>query len=86
MLYLLQAKFLPFSNDTKLITTGQDSQIRMSILDQCGLHSTGLIVKHERTVHKIALQPQMPNTFLSAGEDGIVYSIDVREPKPVCSK
>lgn len=83
---MLQAKFLPFSNDTKIITCGQDSQIRMSVLDKCGLHSTSLIVKHDKSVHKIALQPQMPNTFLSAGEDGIVYSIDVREPKPVCSE
>lgn len=77
---------LPFSNNTKIITCGQDSQIRMSVLNQCGLRSTSLIVRHERAVHKIALQPQMSNTFLSAGEDGIVYSVDIREPKPVCSK
>lgn len=58
----------------------------MALLDSCGIKNTRLIIKHAKTVHKIALQRQMPNTFLSAGEDGVVYSIDIRESKPYCTK
>ena len=76
----MQAKFLPHTNDTQLITCGADNQIRISLLDESGLNSTYMVVKHENSVHKIALQRQLPHTFLSAGEDGAVFSIDIREP------
>ena len=62
-----------------MVTCGADYQIRMCLLDQCGLKYTSLILEHAKRVHKIALQRQIPNTFLSAGEDGVVYSVDIRE-------
>ena len=85
MIYL-QAKFLPYSNDRTLISCGQDYQVRKCLLDGCGLKSTSLITKHDKAVHKIAMQPQMPNSFLTAGEDGAVYSIDTRENDTFCTK
>lgn len=69
-----------------MITCGQDHQVRMCLLDESGLESTSLLTTHERAVHKISMQPQMPHSFLTAGEDGVVNAIDVRENNTYCKK
>lgn len=39
-------------------------------------------MEHRGPAHKLSLlSPFTPHTFLSGGEDGVVYSVDVREQK-----
>jgi WD repeat-containing protein 42A len=40
------------------------------------------VAEHSRAAHKLALLENCPHTFISAGEDGLVIEVDLRQPKP----
>ena len=44
---------------------------------------TKRLAKHTGRAHKLALEPDQPNCFLSSGEDGAVISFDMRSKKSV---
>lgn len=48
-----------------------------------GLRSSRRLGLHRGAAHKLALPKDQPHVVLSAGEDGCVYSHDVRDNKQV---
>ncbi|XP_077471786.1 DDB1- and CUL4-associated factor 8 [Stigmatopora argus] len=80
---VFQAKFLPHCGDSTLVTCARDGQIRMAELSATNCcKSTRQIAQHKGAAHKLALQPDSPCFFLSAGEDAVVLGIDLRLDNP----
>uniref|UniRef100_A0A8C9N2B9 DDB1- and CUL4-associated factor 8 n=1 Tax=Serinus canaria TaxID=9135 RepID=A0A8C9N2B9_SERCA len=77
------AKFLPNSGDSTLAMCARDGQVRVAELSatQC-CRSTKRVAQHKGASHKLALEPDSPCTFLSAGEDAVVFTIDLRQDRP----
>ncbi|KAI1229964.1 hypothetical protein IHE44_0010677, partial [Lamprotornis superbus] len=70
--FLFSAKFLPNSGDSTLAMCARDGQVRVAELSatQC-CRSTKRVAQHKGASHKLALEPDSPCTFLSAGEDAV---------------
>lgn len=80
---IFQAKFLPFTGDTHIVSTSRDGQVRLAELSATGVcRSTKKLAQHRGPVNKAALIGDSPHCFLTGGEDGVVFHIDVREPRP----
>jgi len=78
---VFQSKFLP--GDLLLATCSRDGQVRLAELSVTGaLRSTKKVGQHRGPVHKMTLVPDSPQLVLSAGEDGQVLGVDIREQKP----
>uniref|UniRef100_A0A668AHW0 DDB1 and CUL4 associated factor 8 n=1 Tax=Myripristis murdjan TaxID=586833 RepID=A0A668AHW0_9TELE len=80
---VFQAKFLPHSGDSTLAMCARDGQIRvaeLSATQRC--KNTKRVAQHKGAAHKLALEPDSPCSFLSAGEDAVVFSIDLRLDRP----
>uniref|UniRef100_A0A8C5BDJ3 DDB1- and CUL4-associated factor 8 n=2 Tax=Gadus morhua TaxID=8049 RepID=A0A8C5BDJ3_GADMO len=80
---VFQAKFLPHSGDSTLAMCARDGQIRvaeLSATQRC--KSTKRVAQHKGAAHKLALEPDSPCSFLSAGEDAVVFGIDLRLDRP----
>ncbi|XP_070974677.1 DDB1- and CUL4-associated factor 8-like isoform X1 [Oncorhynchus clarkii lewisi] len=80
---VFQAKFLPHSGDSTLAMCARDGQIRvaeLSATQRC--KNTKRVAQHKGAAHKLALEPDSPCSFLSAGEDAIVFAIDLRLDRP----
>nr|CDS31291.1 DDB1 and CUL4 associated factor 8 [Hymenolepis microstoma] len=86
---VFQVKFLPGSNDLKLVSSALDGDVRLAELRPDGglARSPHLLVSHQQACHTILFLPDQPSVLLTAGEDGIVYSIDLRsnEHQPILS-
>ncbi|XP_026282323.1 DDB1- and CUL4-associated factor 8 isoform X1 [Frankliniella occidentalis] len=79
---VFQAKFLPMSGDNHIVSSARDGQVRLAVLSSTGeCRSTRRLAHHRKPVNKLALLPETPHVFLSAGEDGRVMAIDVRGTK-----
>lgn len=80
---VFQAKFLPNSGDSTLAMCARDGQVRVAELSatQC-CRGTKRVAQHKGASHKLALEPDSPCTFLSAGEDAVVFTIDLRQDRP----
>ncbi|XP_052405125.1 DDB1- and CUL4-associated factor 8 [Carassius gibelio] len=80
---VFQAKFLPNSGDSTLAMCARDGQIRvaeLSATQRC--KNTKRVAQHKGAAHKLALEPDSPCSFLSAGEDAVVFGIDLRLDRP----
>ncbi|XP_034038740.1 DDB1- and CUL4-associated factor 8 [Thalassophryne amazonica] len=80
---VFQAKFLPNSGDSTLAMCARDGQIRvaeLSATQRC--KNTKRVAQHRGAAHKLALEPDSPCSFLSAGEDAVVFGIDLRLDRP----
>ncbi|XP_077379878.1 DDB1- and CUL4-associated factor 8 isoform X1 [Festucalex cinctus] len=80
---VFQAKFLPHSGDSTLAMCARDGQIRvaeLSATQRC--KNTKRVAQHKGAAHKLALEPDSPCSFLSAGEDAMVFGIDLRLDRP----
>ncbi|XP_041848498.1 DDB1- and CUL4-associated factor 8 isoform X2 [Melanotaenia boesemani] len=80
---VFQAKFLPHSGDSTLAMCARDGQIRvaeLSATQRC--KNTKRVAQHKGAAHKLALEPDSPCSFLSAGEDAVVFGIDLRQDRP----
>ncbi|XP_051984749.1 DDB1- and CUL4-associated factor 8-like [Xyrauchen texanus] len=80
---VFQAKFLPHSGDSTLAMCARDGQIRvaeLSATQRC--KNTKKVAQHKGAAHKLALDPDSPCSFLSAGEDAVVFGIDLRLDRP----
>ncbi|XP_064424502.1 DDB1- and CUL4-associated factor 8 [Latimeria chalumnae] len=79
---VFQAKFLPNSGDSTLAMCARDGQVRVAELSatQC-CKCTKRVAQHKGASHKLALEPDSPCTFLSAGEDAVVFTIDLRQER-----
>ena len=58
-------------------------QVRAAFISEDGHAETKKLAKHSGRAHKLALEPDEPNCFLSSGEDGAVISFDMRSKKSV---
>ncbi len=58
-------------------------QVRAAFISEDGHCETKKLAKHNGRAHKLALEPDQPNCFLSSGEDGAVISFDMRSKKSV---
>lgn len=68
--------------DNIIVSCARDSQVRLTELDCTGsVVSSRKISQHRGPVHKLAIHPGTPHVVLSCGEDGVVYSCDIREDK-----
>ncbi|KAH9495219.1 DDB1- and CUL4-associated factor 8 [Bulinus truncatus] len=77
------AKFMPFSGDCHVISCARDGQVRLAELSLTGVcKATRKLAQHRGAVHKLALELDSPNIFLSCGEDALTYLFDLRQEKP----
>lgn len=74
---------MPQSQDLQVITAARDGLVRLASLHPDGqsLATTRKVAKHDGACHKVAFchDDSSSPILLSAGEDGVVYSIDLRE-------
>ncbi|XP_041941057.1 DDB1- and CUL4-associated factor 8 isoform X2 [Alosa alosa] len=80
---VFQAKFLPHSGDSTLAMCARDGQIRvaeLSATQRC--KNTKRVAQHKGAAHKLALDPDSRCSFLSAGEDAVVFGIDLCLDRP----
>lgn len=80
---VFQAKTLPESGNKTIVTCAADGQVRAAFISEDGHAETKKLAKHSGRAHKLALEPDQPNCFLSSGEDGAVISFDMRSKKSV---
>lgn len=78
---VFQSKILP--GDLLVTSCSRDGQVRLAELSVTGaLRSTRKLAQHKGPAHKMSLIPESPHCVLSAGEDGQVFMMDIREQKP----
>ena len=77
---VLQAKFLHQRNDTALVTSGADGQVRLALVGSGGAVARGTrrLTTHEGRVHKISIKPNSADEILTSGEDGVIKHVDLR--------
>ncbi|KAK6144486.1 hypothetical protein DH2020_021306 [Rehmannia glutinosa] len=76
-LEILQARFMPLTDDCKIVTSSADCQVRLIMLKN-GSVETKKLSEHEGSVHSLAVEPGNPYVFYSCGEDGFVQHYDLR--------
>ncbi|KAM7537086.1 hypothetical protein Aperf_G00000067046 [Anoplocephala perfoliata] len=83
-LNVFQVKFVQNSGDLKLVTSARDGGVRLAELRPDGqlTRSPFLLANHKEACHNIVFIPTEPSILLTAGEDGIVNSIDLRTKEP----
>ncbi|PIK53436.1 putative DDB1- and CUL4-associated factor 8 isoform X3, partial [Apostichopus japonicus] len=80
---VFQAKFMPNSGDTTLVSCARDGQVRVSELSSTGVcKATKRVAQHKAPAHKLGLEVDSPVIFMSCGEDAVVWNVDLREAKP----
>ncbi|KAL8516111.1 hypothetical protein ACS0TY_014694 [Phlomoides rotata] len=75
---VFQAKFMPFTDDHKIITSSADCQVRLSQILENGSVVTKRLSRHQGRVHSLAVEPGSPYVFYSCGEDGFIQHYDLR--------
>ncbi|RAL37454.1 hypothetical protein DM860_000148 [Cuscuta australis] len=75
---IFQAKFMPFSDDRKIVTSSADGQVRIGHVLENGDVNTEMLGEHILRVHSLAVEPGSPHILYSCGEDGSVQHYDLR--------
>lgn len=80
---VFQARFMPESDNSVLISAARDGLVRAHIIRSSGVVADSRrVALHKDPAHKLAVHRTLPNTFLSCGEDGLVQEIDLRTTRP----
>ncbi|KAK9870876.1 hypothetical protein WA026_009834 [Henosepilachna vigintioctopunctata] len=80
---VLQSKFLHINGDLHIVSCSRDGQVRLARLSKEGaVRENRKLGIHSASCHKLAVLPDQPHIILSAGEDGVVLSHDIRKTKP----
>jgi len=81
---VFQAKFLPLIGlDNMIVSCSRDCTVKLTELNPSGtVGSTRKLVNHRGPVHKLSTSLDNPQIILSVGEDGAIFSTDIREDKP----
>eukprot|EP00761_Pharyngomonas_kirbyi_P013561 gb/GECH01013590.1/.p1 GENE.gb/GECH01013590.1/~~gb/GECH01013590.1/.p1 ORF type:complete len:397 (+),score=113.05 gb/GECH01013590.1/:1-1191(+) len=78
------AKFLPLSDDRRLVTCAADGDIKHIQLREGDSTSSSPIINtfnpHNNMVHKLDIEPGSPHVFFTASKDGSVRQFDLRRP------
>lgn len=72
---IFQAKFMPFTDDQKVVTAAADGQVRLGLLMKNGQVETKRLGRHQGRVHNLAVEPGSPYIFFSCSEDGFVQHV-----------
>ncbi|GAA0150721.1 ubiquitin-protein ligase [Lithospermum erythrorhizon] len=75
---VFQAKFVPFSDDHRIVTSAADGKVRLGEVLESGNVETKKLGKHQGRVHNLAAEPGSPYILYSCGEDGLVQHYDLR--------
>ncbi|KAG5598846.1 hypothetical protein H5410_030216 [Solanum commersonii] len=75
---IFQARFMPFTDDQKVVTAAADGQVRLGLLLENGHIETKRLGKHQGRVHNLAVEPGSPYILYSCSEDGFVQHYDLR--------
>ena len=79
---VFQTKFMPYTNNSTVVTCARDGQIRVSFLKPFSkVQETKKIAQHKGSAHRLAIEHGSANVLKTAGEDATVFNIDLREPK-----
>lgn len=81
-LNVFQTKFVEASgyrDEIEIISTGRDGQVRHTRVGPAGEVKRALLFKQSHPIHKIAIPARSPYEFLTACEDGVVKSYDLRD-------
>ncbi|CAG9858644.1 unnamed protein product [Phyllotreta striolata] len=79
---VFQTKFLNLSGDLHIASCARDGQVRIAqVSAEEGVRDNRKLGCHRGPCHKIAVLNEQPHVILSAGEDGLVFSHDVRKSK-----
>ena len=74
---------MPFTRDSQIVTCARDGQVRLALISSSGSHlGTKKLAKHADSCHKLSIEYDSSNMFLSCGEDAVVYEIDLRQSTP----
>lgn len=77
---VFQTKFYGNGPDIQLITTARDGHVRNHVLPSSGGKPySSTLYKHIGPVHRASVGQKHPYDVITAGEDGIVISVDMRE-------
>ncbi|XP_023022196.1 DDB1- and CUL4-associated factor 8 [Leptinotarsa decemlineata] len=79
---VFQTKFLNLSGDLHVASCARDGQVRVARISSEGVREYRKLGCHKGPCHKLAILPDQPHVILSAGEDSIVLSHDLRQTKP----
>lgn len=82
---IFQTKFVELNNSSaSIVSSARDGTVRFSQIPPSGLTEIQpkKVYSHSSAVHKIALNPTTPSEIMSAGEDGCVFSCDIRTNEP----
>ncbi|KAB2091845.1 hypothetical protein ES319_A03G222600v1 [Gossypium barbadense] len=74
---VLQAKFMPYTDDRSLVTCAADGEVRHAQILERGVE-TRVLAQHQGQAYKLAIEPGSPHIFYTCGEDGLVQHIDLR--------
>ncbi|KAK9809355.1 hypothetical protein WJX73_008283 [Symbiochloris irregularis] len=75
---VFQARAIPHTNNSTIVSCAADGQVRVGYLRPgSGSVDTQRVAKHQMRAHKLALRSD-PGCFFSCGEDGLVISCDLR--------
>jgi len=78
---VFQSKMMP--GDLLISSCSRDGQVRLGEFSTSGaFRGTKKLAQHKGPAHKMSLLPDNQYCLLSAGEDGQVFMIDIREQKP----
>ncbi|CAL0332268.1 unnamed protein product [Lupinus luteus] len=75
---IFQTKIMPFTDDSKIVTSAGDGQVRLGLLREDGKVDTSALGKHRGCVYKLAVEPGSPHILYSCGEDGFIQHYDLR--------
>ncbi|MED6124590.1 hypothetical protein PIB30_060357 [Stylosanthes scabra] len=75
---IFQTKIMPFTDDSRIVTSSGDGQIRLGVTREDGRADTTLLGKHRGNVYKLAVEPGSPHILYSCGEDGLIQHFDLR--------
>ncbi len=79
---VFQARALPHTNTSAIVTCARDGHIRLGRVAPDGTSSTSSLGRHRLAAHKLALD-QQPQCVYSCGEDGKVMHLDTRAAQAV---
>ncbi|XP_062542797.1 DDB1- and CUL4-associated factor 8 [Armigeres subalbatus] len=79
---VFQTKFVDASGyrgEIEIISTGRDGQVRQTRVGPAGNVTRTVLFKQSQPIHKIAIPARSQYEFLTACEDGIIKSYDLRD-------
>lgn len=79
---VFQTKFVDASGyrgEIEIISTGRDGQVRQTRVGPAGEVTRNVLFKQSQAIHKIAIPARCPYEFMTACEDGVIKSYDLRD-------